>query len=329
LGDIEDWNWHGGRVSISCGRAKAELLSRTGIKADSLSCFSGCSKNALVMEKSEGSTPNASTKLAIHEEVERQCEKRIKLQEWFYGRLIVLFIVLVGAFGVVLWKVQLSEVRKTVLNQLAEQEVIKAKDRIIAIKSEAEDANRNLNSVSISASNSLASISTQQQEFTNRLNQIKQQDNVVLVGDIQKLFIVETVTNLVDGNKIILKYEPIPQTVRIKVPTRSGSRAVSSLTPRFQPGSPPLTQFLTLDGTAYTVDGNTITLVTNVDNGPDKLLHMRLWAITNLVSWGITDYVIRPDLNWRSAETEISGGKTNHVVYLGIASVEYVRKSLR
>jgi len=47
-----------------------------------------------------------------------------------------------------------------------------------------------------------------------RLNQIKQQDNVVLVDDLLKLFVVQPVTNLIDGNKILLQYEPIPNSVK-------------------------------------------------------------------------------------------------------------------
>jgi hypothetical protein len=36
----------------------------------------------------------------------------------------------------------------------------------------------------------------------------------VLVDDLQKMFVVQAVTNLVDGNKIILDYEPVPNSVK-------------------------------------------------------------------------------------------------------------------
>ena len=81
------------------------------------------------------------------------------------------------------------------------------------IKSSAEAVSQNLNDKSLTISNILVSVVSNQQAFTNRLNEIKQQDNVVLTEDLSKLFVVQTVTNLVDGKKIVLDYEPIPHTV--------------------------------------------------------------------------------------------------------------------
>ena len=143
-----------------------------------------------------------STKLAIRDEV----EKRVEQREGIYWKFGGLFVAVVILFFAVLWKVSISEIRETVEKQLAEKEVVKAKDRIMAINSAAEEMNRNLAVIS-------TSMNTNQQLFMERLNQIKQQDDVVLKDDISKLFVVQTVTNLIDGNKIILDYEPIPHTI--------------------------------------------------------------------------------------------------------------------
>jgi hypothetical protein len=144
------------------------------------------------------------TKLAIRDEVEKRVEQRESLY-WKFGGL---FAVLVVLFFTILWRVSISEIRETVEKQLAENEVVKARDRIIAINSAAEDMNRNLIAIS-------TSMNTNQQFFMERLNQIKQQDNVVLVDDLQKMFIIQSMTNY-DGRKIVLDYEPIPHTVRIR-----------------------------------------------------------------------------------------------------------------
>ena len=148
---------------------------------------------------------NDATKLAIRDEVEKRVEQREAIY-WKFGGLFVAVVIL---FFAVLWKVSISEIRETVEKQLAEKEVVKTKDRIMAINSAAEELNRNLNTIS-------ASMNTNQQWFMERLNQIKQQDNVVFVEDVSKLFVTEIVTNFYDGGrKIILRYEPIPQTVRL------------------------------------------------------------------------------------------------------------------
>ena len=143
-----------------------------------------------------------SIQLAIRDEVEKRVEQREALY-WKFGGLLA---VVVALFFTFLWKVSVSEIRETVEKQLAEKEVVKARDRIMAINSAAEDMNHNLIGI-------LSSMNTNQWQFMNRLNEIKQQDNVVLTEDLSKLFVVQTVTNLVDGKKIVLDYEPIPHTV--------------------------------------------------------------------------------------------------------------------
>jgi hypothetical protein len=171
------------------------------------------------MENSENPTPpeekalDDSLKLAIREEIEREVEKRIQRQEGFYWKFLALFGGFVAVFAYALWHVQVSELPGVVQKELATQAVTQAKDRIMEIKASAEAVNQNLNVVSATVSNVLASVNVNQQTFTNRLNEIKQQDNVVLMGDLSKLFVIQTVTNLTDWNKIILDYEPIPHTL--------------------------------------------------------------------------------------------------------------------
>ena len=49
------------------------------------------------------------------------------------------------------------------------------------------------------------------------LNQLKNQDDVIVSEDLPKLFVVQAVTNLVDGNKIVLDYDPIPGSIRFRM----------------------------------------------------------------------------------------------------------------
>ena len=173
------------------------------------------------METPENPTPpekkslDDSLKLLVREEIEKEVEKRIQKQEGFYWKFLALFGGFVAVFAFALWHVQLNELPGVVQKELATQEVTKAKDRIMEIKSSVETANQNVNTAATAVSNILNSVSGNQQAFTNRLNEIKQQDNVVLNSDLEKLFVVQRVTNLVEGRKIILDYEPIPQTIHI------------------------------------------------------------------------------------------------------------------
>ena len=154
--------------------------------------------------------PPASFLERIENEVEKRVEQREKFFEqreklyWIFGGVIMALIA--GFVGF-----KLAEIPKIVEEKLAVEKVIEAKDKIMAIKSAIEKTNLYVNSIS-------ESMNTNQQWFMERLNQIKQQDNVVLVNDLSKLFVVQAVTNLVDGNKIILDCEPIPDTVRWTFP---------------------------------------------------------------------------------------------------------------
>ena len=147
-----------------------------------------------------------SIQLAIRDEVEKRVEQRENIY-WKFGGLFAGVVVL---FFIILWRVSISEIRETVEKQLAEKEVVKARDRIMAINSAAEDMNHNLIAIS-------SLMNTNQQQFLERLNQIKQQDNVLTVGDLSNLFISEKITNWANG-KLHLSFEPIPGTVKIYYP---------------------------------------------------------------------------------------------------------------
>ncbi len=177
------------------------------------------------MENPEIQTPpekkslDDSLKLAIREEIEKEVEKRIARQEGFYWKFLALFGGFVAVFAFALWHVQLNELPGVVQKELATQAVTQAKDKIMEIKSSVEAANQNVNAEAAAVSNVLNSVADNQQAFTNRLNEIRQQDNIVLVDDLAKLFVVQRVTNLVEGKKIILDYEPIPQTIHFTIGT--------------------------------------------------------------------------------------------------------------
>ena len=53
-------------------------------------------------------------------------------------------------------------------------------------------------------------------QLSNRLNEIKHNDNVVLKSDIEKLYVHEFINNF-NGTTFELKYEPAPMTVLIYV----------------------------------------------------------------------------------------------------------------
>ena len=144
-----------------------------------------------------------SIQLAIRDEVEKRVEQRENIY-WKFGGL---FVVVVALFFTFLWKVSVSEIRETVEKQLAEKEVVKARDRIMVINSAAEDMNRNLVRIS-------SSMNTNQEQFMNRFSEIRQQDNVVLTEDLSKLFVVEKI-GATNFPKLSLGFEPIPQTLKI------------------------------------------------------------------------------------------------------------------
>ena len=147
-------------------------------------------------ESAEKASLTDSTKLEICEEVKRQfgnppktfvdlveseVQKRIRRQEWFYWTILGLFTLFAATYGALFWHKQLSEIPKAVQEQLATQGVMALKTNMMNILVDAESKQRDLNNISISASNLLVSVSTNQQAFMDRLNQIKQQDNVVLL----------------------------------------------------------------------------------------------------------------------------------------------------
>lgn len=98
-------------------------------------------------------------------------------------------------------------------------------DRLAQIKQQDNEATKNAQTIALlraqaqlhsdRISNLTESVQADYTVLTDRFAQIKQQDNVILIDDLSKLFVVETVTALVDGTTIVLKYDPIPQTVRV------------------------------------------------------------------------------------------------------------------
>lgn len=195
-----------------------------------------------------------SIQLAIRDEVEKRVEQRENIY-WKFGGL---FVVVVALFFTFLWKVSVSEIRETVEKQLAEKEVVKARDRIMEIKSSAETVNQNLNVAAVIASNVLNSIIEDRQAFTNRLNEIKQQDNIILVNDLSQFFVSQVVTNLVDGRKIVLNFEPVPETVKLIPFAYTGSYAYS------------LSRFGYLDGSTIALTNNSDGYYQGLSN-PDNL----------------------------------------------------------
>ena len=205
-----------------------------------------------------------SQKLAIHEEIEKEVEKRIQRQEGFYWKFLALFGASAAAFAYALWHVQLSELPGVVQKELATQAVTQAKDRIIEIKSSAEAVNQNLNATAATVSNILVSVDANQQTFTNRLNEIKQRDNVATIDDLYKLFVQQTqiVTNL-SLRKIPLDYEPIPQTVSVAILYLNGNRS--------QPIVLPYQDFGYLAGNIVTLTNTTL----NFSGGDVKFLEIK------------------------------------------------------
>src|SRR5437867_10563680 len=115
---------------------------------------------------------NDTLKLAIRDEVENRVGERLKIY-WKFGVFIVSLVgAFIVAFSVAIWKVQVGEVRTQIAKALAEQKVTEAKDRILAIKTEAETAIQKVNTA-------VATVEANEQNFLERVAQIKQQDNLV------------------------------------------------------------------------------------------------------------------------------------------------------
>lgn len=198
-------------------------------------------KNPLLEKKSL----DDSIKLAILETVEAEVQKRIKRQEWYYWIIIAVFAGVAAAFALTFWHHALNEIPDAVKNQLATEGALSAQKELTDIltnaqqtssglnvafnstKAHADEVNKKLNdfvttvqttadTVNSSLSQIPSSIDTNViVPLGNRLEKLKQQDNILLVDDLPKLFVRELATNLVDNNTIILNYEPIASSVII------------------------------------------------------------------------------------------------------------------
>jgi hypothetical protein len=155
----------------------------------------------------EDSMNDDTIKLAIRDEVEKRVEHSLKIYSQVGKWFVALIGVFIAVFSYAIWKVQMNEVRAQIAKTMAEQKVTEAKDRILAVKSETEAAVQKINAA-------VATVETNQQDFLERLAQIRQQDNVVLKDDVSKLFVSQAVTNF-DGKQLILDYEPIPYSIRV------------------------------------------------------------------------------------------------------------------
>ncbi len=210
--------------------------------------------------------PPADFVKLIEDEVEKRVVHRVKMYK-LVAWIIVLSLI---GFARLFWNASLSEVKTAVDNQLTNSVAIEAKNRLIAITTDAEHQNLILSNTTETlksqqavlqgnelalaleqkkawqqaldnvraweddrskldrveadaqlVSNLTQSVVEDQKSVSNRLAQLNQQDNVVLSEDLPKLFVIQMVTNLVDGNRIVLDFSPVTQTVKIRIaPTR-------------------------------------------------------------------------------------------------------------
>jgi cell division protein FtsL len=117
--------------------------------------------------------PPAEFLKTIENEVEKRVVARVKQYRtlaWVVGTAIVIF-------ATVFWKVSLSEVRNEIERLLSETEASKAKDRIVALRSNAEEQGRSLDRILDTAKN-------QEIDFTSLLTRIKATNNIVLKDDL-------------------------------------------------------------------------------------------------------------------------------------------------
>lgn len=202
------------------------------------------------MNTNENSVPvkkslDDTTKLAILETVETEVQKRIRRQEWYYWLILLISALSVYWYARTFWNTEMSEIpnvvrkqleaegalaiQKELTNDLANAQVLTFKLNSVfnSTKLQADEINTNLNDLAKRVKSTADNIDAALNQipasintnvivpFGNRLEQLKQQDNILLVDDLPKLFVRELVTNLVENNTIVLNYEPIPSTVKI------------------------------------------------------------------------------------------------------------------
>lgn len=243
-----------------------------------------------------------SISLAILEKVEAEVEKRIRKQEKWYWIIILVIVTAIAAFVITFWKVTIPE---AVDKALTSTSALSTQDKLTnilssaletgakisvafnSVKAQADDANRNLNQFIVSAKTTAEEVKSNLTAIpilidTNiytplgaRLEQLKQQDNILLVDDLPKMFVRELVTNLVEENSMVLSYEPIPSTVKIYAFVQN-------------PGSGAITRYFLLDNYGY-CQGRSIYFT----NKPPTLVSQVLSHVQN---GGVTVEYVRKSL---------------------------------
>jgi hypothetical protein len=181
-------------------------------------------------------------------QLEEEVHKRISRQERFYWAFIGLTVIFAAAYTVSFWHAEMSQIPDVISKQLQTAGAVSAQKEILNALTNAQGMNSRLNNIFDSTklhaedvTRSLTNLVSPVQSTAdrvnadlaaipstlntnlvvplgNRLEQLKRQDNILLVDDLPKLFVREFTTNLVDNNTIILSYEPIPSSVKIYVP---------------------------------------------------------------------------------------------------------------
>lgn len=159
--------------------------------------------------------------------IEGEVQKRIKRQEWFYGILFAGFVTSVLVIGVVWWHSQVNDIPQAIQKELAEQGVTETKRQIAAILEFSIAASNELSNAKTTANLRAQDMASELNRdvkmshdlagvFTNRLNEIRKQDNVILDSDFEKYFITENITNF-NGTNLSLQYEPVEASIQISI----------------------------------------------------------------------------------------------------------------
>lgn len=217
--------------------------NKNDVKHDASKEISDDSIKLLIREEVERrlDSPTASLVKFIEDEV----RARIRRQEWYYWGILVVIAVLSSFAFVAFWKTELKEIPAEVNKQLAsagfeesQRELtnyvanarisdLRINNLLIATKVLADDVNTNIENLLVVTKSNAETINSNLSQipssistnvyvpFANRLEQLKNQDNILLADDLPKLFVRELVANLVDESSMVLSYEPIASTVKI------------------------------------------------------------------------------------------------------------------
>jgi hypothetical protein len=142
--------------------------------------------------------PPAKLLKIIEEEVEIRVERRVK----YYRTMLFIFGAFFSIVAAVFWERSEDNISKRIETELSAEPIIQAKRMIIAASNDVFNTAQTVFATGADA-----------EVFKSRLAAISQQDNVLLADDFASLYVTEFVTNY-DGGRILLKYDPIPQTIR-------------------------------------------------------------------------------------------------------------------